>query len=127
MEYILRDRCWECIKYSALVRPASEAGTGAATNYGSGNGSSRRSRHDVGDEAAYKYADLEEIFKEVAAEAYEKFVKQSVSEAAQLGWTDALALLRCELLICEYSFLFRNSSLFRFEHMLTVFFFCFCF
>lgn len=96
MEYILRDRCWECIKYSALVRPASEAGTGAATNYGSGNGSSRRSRHDVGDEAAYKYADLEEIFKEVAAEAYEKFVKQSVSEAAQLGWTDALALLRCE-------------------------------
>ena len=96
VEYILRDRCWECIKYSALVRPASEAGTGAATNYGSGNGSSRRSRHDVGDEAAYKYADLEEIFKEVAAEAYTKFVKQSVSEAAQLGWTDALALLRCE-------------------------------
>ena len=99
VEYILRDRCWECIKYSALVRPASEAGTGAATNYGSGNGSRRRNRDDVGDEAAYKYADLEEIFKEVAAEAYTKFVKQSVSEAAQLGWTDALALLRCELFV----------------------------
>lgn len=97
VEYILRDRAWECIKYSALVRPASEAGTDA-TKYGSGISRRGRStsRSDISDEAAYRYSDLEEIFKEVARDAYVKFVKKSVAEAAQLGWTDALALLRCE-------------------------------
>jgi len=95
VEYILRDRTWECIKYSALVRPASEAGTGA-TKYGSGMNRRGSSRSDIGDDeaAAYRYADLEEIFKEVAQEAFIKFVQKKTAEAAQLGWTDALALLR---------------------------------
>ena len=94
VEYILRDRTWECIKYSALVRPASEAGTGA-TKYGSGMNRRGSSRSDIGDEtAAYRYADLEEIFKEVAKKAFIEFVKKKISVAAQLGWTDTLALLR---------------------------------
>jgi len=95
VEYILLERCWECVKYSALVRPAAESGTGIL-NYGS-EGRRRKGKAMTtadDDDFPHKYTDLEDTFHGVVKDAYVKFVKKSVAEAAQMGWTDAMALLR---------------------------------
>ena len=106
VEYILGQRCWDCVNYSALIRPASETRTDMI-NYGSEDSererdARRRGRVDA-EEASERYSDLEDTFRELVRTAYGKFVKENVSRAATMGWTDAMALLRCKFLLLPKS------------------------
>ena len=89
VEYILRDRAWEVVSYSALVRPASEDGANAYNGYKIGSKKGVKAAADF-ENVPYKYASIEGTFKDVVRESWIKFVKKSVAEAAEMGWTAAV-------------------------------------